>query len=99
QVASAERPTDRYASAIGTSAASLRIGVIRRPYFEDLAPDMEAAVDAAIQALAGISAGVRDVELPYANILMTIASAEAYAFHKSWLGQTPQLYQPMTRQR
>jgi aspartyl-tRNA(Asn)/glutamyl-tRNA(Gln) amidotransferase subunit A len=96
---SADRPTDRYANAIGSRAAPLRIGLIRRPYFQDLDPDMEAAVNAAIQVLARISAGVRDVELPYTNVLMTIASAEAYAFHKPYLTQTPQLYQVMTRQR
>ncbi len=96
---SADRPTDRYADAIDASAASLRIGIIRRPYFEDLDPDMEAAVDAAIAVLARLSAGVREVELPYVNILMTIASAEAYAFHQPHFSHTPQLYQPMTRQR
>jgi aspartyl-tRNA(Asn)/glutamyl-tRNA(Gln) amidotransferase subunit A len=96
---SADRPTDRYADAIDASAASLRIGIIRRPYFEDLDPDMEAVVDAAIAVLARLCAGVREVELPYVNILMTIASAEAYAFHQPHFSHTPQLYQPMTRQR
>src|SRR5665213_4559477 len=51
EFSSADRPTDRYADMIGASAASLRIGVIRRPYFEDLDPDIEAAVNAAIQVL------------------------------------------------
>jgi aspartyl-tRNA(Asn)/glutamyl-tRNA(Gln) amidotransferase subunit A len=96
---SVDRPTDRYASAIGARTAPLRIGLVRRPYFEDLDPDIEAAVNAAIQVLARISAGVRDVELPYTNVLLTIASAEAYAFHKPYFTQTPQLYQAMTRQR
>ncbi|HEY6456700.1 MAG TPA: amidase [Steroidobacteraceae bacterium] len=99
QVSSAERPTDRYIEAIGANAAALRIGVVRQPYFLDLDPDMEATVNAAIQQLARLTAGVREVELPYANILMTIASAEAYAFHKPYFGQAPQQYEPMTRQR
>jgi aspartyl-tRNA(Asn)/glutamyl-tRNA(Gln) amidotransferase subunit A len=96
---SVDRPTERYASAMDGSTASLRIGLVRRPYFEGLDPDSEAAVNAAIQVLAQISASVRDVQLPYTNILMTIASAEAYAFHRPYLAQTPQLYQAMTRQR
>jgi aspartyl-tRNA(Asn)/glutamyl-tRNA(Gln) amidotransferase subunit A len=96
---SVDRPTERYASAMRARTASLRIGVVRRPYFDELDPDIEAAVNAAIQVLARITAGVRDVELPYTNVLMTIASAEAYAYHKSWFTQTPQLYQAMTRQR
>jgi aspartyl-tRNA(Asn)/glutamyl-tRNA(Gln) amidotransferase subunit A len=96
---SVDRPAERYASALGASTAPLRIGLVRRPYFEGLDPDIEAAVNAAVQLLAGISARVHDVELPYTNVLLTIASAEAYAFHKPYFTQTPQLYQAMTRQR
>ena len=96
---SVERPMDRYASAIGADTAALRIGLVRQPYFDDLDPDIAAALIASIKDLAGITAEVRDVELPYANLLLTIASAEAYAFHRPYFTQTPQLYQDMTRQR
>jgi len=96
---SVERPSDRYASALGADTAALRIGLVRRPYFDDLDPDIAAALTASIKDLAGITAEVRDVELPYANLLLTIASAEAYAFHRPYFTQTPQLYQAMTRQR
>ncbi len=96
---SVDRPAEDYASALDAGTTTLRIGLVRRPYFDQLDPDMETAVNSAIQVLARISAGVQDVELPYANVLMTIASAEAYAFHKPYLSQTPQLYQAMTRHR
>lgn len=96
---SVDRPTDRYASALNASTASLRIGLVRHPYFEHLDPDIEIAVNAAIAELARITAGVRDVLLPYTNVLLTIASVEAYTFHKPYFTQTPQLYQVMTRQR
>jgi aspartyl-tRNA(Asn)/glutamyl-tRNA(Gln) amidotransferase subunit A len=96
---SVDRPADRYESEMHAKMAPLRIGLVRRPYFEGLDPDIEAAVDAAIQVLARITAGVRDVELPYSNLLLTIASAEAYTFHKPYFTRTPELYQPMTRQR
>jgi len=96
---SVERPSDRYASALGADTAALRIGLVRRPYFDDLDPDIAAALTASIKDLAGIAAEVRDVELPYANLLLTIASAEAYAFHRPYFTQNPQLYQAMTRQR
>jgi aspartyl-tRNA(Asn)/glutamyl-tRNA(Gln) amidotransferase subunit A len=96
---SVDWPTDGYASAIETPTTPLRIGIVRRPYFENLDPDIEAAVNSAIKQLGTITAGVQDVELPYANLLLTIASAEAYAFHKPYFSETPQLYQPMTRHR
>lgn len=96
---SVDRSADGYANAMDAGTAPLRIGLVRRPYFDDLDPDIEAALNASIKELASITAGVRDVELPYTNVLMTIASAEAYAFHKPYFTQTPQLYQAMTRQR
>jgi aspartyl-tRNA(Asn)/glutamyl-tRNA(Gln) amidotransferase subunit A len=96
---SVDRPTDRYATTINAKTATLRIGLVRRPYFEDLDPDIAVALNASIKELASITAGIRDVELPYANVLLTIASAEAYAFHQPYFAQTPQLYQAMTRQR
>ncbi|MGH8137941.1 MAG: amidase [Steroidobacteraceae bacterium] len=96
---SADRPTDRYASALDGRTASLRIGLVRRPYFEHLDGDIEAAVNASIKELARVTAGLCDVELPYTNVLLPIASAEAYAFHKPYFTRTPQLYQAMTRQR
>jgi aspartyl-tRNA(Asn)/glutamyl-tRNA(Gln) amidotransferase subunit A len=96
---SSVRPTERYANAVDDRSTSLRIGLVRRPYFDHLDPEIEAAVNAAIEELARLTAGVREVELPYTNVLLTIASAEAYAFHKPNFTRTPQLYQPMTRRR
>jgi aspartyl-tRNA(Asn)/glutamyl-tRNA(Gln) amidotransferase subunit A len=96
---SVDWPTERYASAIEAPTAAFKIGIVQRPYFENLDPDIEAAVNTSIKELGIITAGVQDVKLPYANLLLTIASAEAYAFHEQHLNQTPQLYQPMTRQR
>lgn len=96
---SVDQPVEHYAGALQVRTAALRIGVVRRPYFDELDPDIEAAVHAAIQVLARITAGVRDVELPYSNLLLTVAGAEAYAFHKPWFTRTPELYQAMTRQR
>jgi aspartyl-tRNA(Asn)/glutamyl-tRNA(Gln) amidotransferase subunit A len=96
---SSVRPTERYANAVDDRSTSLRIGLVRRPYFDNLDPEIEAAVNAAIDELARLTAGVREVELPYTNVLLTIASAEAYAFHKPDFTRTPQLYQPMTRRR
>jgi aspartyl-tRNA(Asn)/glutamyl-tRNA(Gln) amidotransferase subunit A len=96
---SVDRPADRYTGALGAETATLSLGLVRRPYFEDLGPDIETALNASIKELARITAGVRDVKLPYTNILLTIASAEAYAFHQPYFTRTPQLYQAMTRQR
>jgi aspartyl-tRNA(Asn)/glutamyl-tRNA(Gln) amidotransferase subunit A len=99
ETSSVDRPVEHFSRVMRVRTARLRLGVVRRPYFDELDRDIEAAVAAAITVLEGMTAGARDVELPYSNVLMTIASAEAYAFHKPYFTQTPDLYQPMTRQR
>jgi aspartyl-tRNA(Asn)/glutamyl-tRNA(Gln) amidotransferase subunit A len=96
---SVDRPTDRYSSAMHVKTAPLRIGLVRRPYFDQLDADIEAAVNAAIKVVEKITSGVREVELPYSNILLTILPAEAYAFHAPYFTKTPELYQAMTRRR
>jgi aspartyl-tRNA(Asn)/glutamyl-tRNA(Gln) amidotransferase subunit A len=90
---------ERYSSAMRMNPKSLRLGVVRRPYFEQLEPDIEARVKDAIQVLEGMTSKVREVELPYSNLLMTVASAEAYSFHAPYFTKSPELYQPMTRRR
>jgi aspartyl-tRNA(Asn)/glutamyl-tRNA(Gln) amidotransferase subunit A len=60
---SIDRPTERYANTVHDRSASLRIGLVRRPYFDHLDPEIEAAVNAAIEELARITAGVREVAL------------------------------------
>src|SRR5438552_2593505 len=96
---SVDWPVERYSNGMRMKTRSLRLGVVRRPYFEQLDPDIEARVKEAIQALEGIASKVREVELAYSNLLMTVASAEAYSFHAPYFTKNPELYQPMTRRR
>ena len=86
---SVDRPTDRYASALEASTASLRLGLVRRPYFEDLDADIEAAVNASIRELARITAGVHAVELPYTDVLLTIACGRGLRLPQALLQQNP----------
>lgn len=97
--ASATAAVDDYTRKLQAPTRALRLGRVLRPYFEDLDPDIESALSAAINVLGTLTAGLRDVELPYNNLLMTIASAEAYAYHYPHFSQTPERYQAMTRQR
>jgi len=96
---SVDWPVERYSSGMRMKTRSLRLGVVRRPYFQQLDPDIEARVKDAIQVLEGLTSKVREVELPYSNLLMTVAGAEAYSFHAPYFTKTPELYQPMTRRR
>jgi aspartyl-tRNA(Asn)/glutamyl-tRNA(Gln) amidotransferase subunit A len=55
-------------------------------------------VNEALKTLACLTASTREVELP-AYKTLPVAGAETYAFHAPYFTKTPQLYQPMTRQR
>ena len=95
---SADYPVERYAAAIRARTGAWKIGVVRRPFFEQLDPEIEEAVNKALMAIAKLTAGTREVQLPSYQTL-PIVGAEAYAFHQPYFSKTPELYQPATRQR
>ena len=97
--ASSAQPVEHWSQTIDQPVARLRLGCVRHPYFDGLDPGIGEAVEAAMAVLNDLTLGLRETELPYNNLLMTIASAEAYAFHRSNFTAMPDRYQPMTRER
>ena len=87
-----------YAKALGQKVSELRLGVPRAVFYESLDPEIERAVNDALQVLRRLTASVRDVELPPYQTL-PVVGAEAYAFHTPYFTKTPELYRPATRQR
>jgi aspartyl-tRNA(Asn)/glutamyl-tRNA(Gln) amidotransferase subunit A len=90
-------PSD-YAAALGQKVSGLRLGVPRAVFYETLDPEIERAINGALDVLRGLTAETRDVVLP-AYQVPPVAGAEAYAFHAPYFTKTPELYQPMTRRR
>jgi len=95
---SVDYPVERYSMAMRAKTNALRIGVVRHPFFEQLDPEIETAVNKALDVIAKLTAGIGDAQLP-AYERLPVASVEAYAFHFPYFSKTPELYQPMTRQR
>jgi aspartyl-tRNA(Asn)/glutamyl-tRNA(Gln) amidotransferase subunit A len=95
---SADYPVERYSVAMRAKTGALKIGVVRRPFFELLDDEIEVAVNNALEVIAKFTAGVGDAQLPSLRML-PILGVEAYAFHLPYFTKTPDLYQPMTRQR
>ena len=87
-----------YAKAMQRKVSTLRLGIPRAVFYEKLDPEIEQAVNEALRALARLTASTREVELPAFKTL-PVVGAEAYAFHAPYFTKTPELYQPMTRQR
>ncbi|HEX6398132.1 MAG TPA: amidase, partial [Steroidobacteraceae bacterium] len=51
-------------AAIGADVSRLRIGIPRAPFFEQLDPEIAAAIDTAITALKGMTRSLTEIELP-----------------------------------
>ncbi|MGA9353363.1 MAG: amidase [Terriglobales bacterium] len=83
----------------GESLPGLRIGVPRAFFFEELDPEMAAAVEKAIQVFRELGAEIHDdvrLEVPTDR---TLSSAESWAYHEPFVARSPELYQPPTLAR
>jgi Asp-tRNA(Asn)/Glu-tRNA(Gln) amidotransferase A subunit family amidase len=93
-------PVADYVSPLREGAKSLRVGVPRNYFFEDLDAEVAAALE---QALAVIETLVAEAELREVKLDVptdrTLQMAEAYAYHKQNATETPELYQPETLRR
>ena len=94
---SVDTPVPDYTRALKASTSKLRLGIARRPFFDNLDPEIAKAVDGAMTVLRKITASVVEVELPPAGNAATLWGSEAYAYHKPWITQSPEKYQPGTR--
>ncbi|HEY8520126.1 MAG TPA: amidase [Gammaproteobacteria bacterium] len=93
-----DRPVPDYTQALRLDTRRLRVGVPRAPFWEDLDPDVEAAVGEALRVVADLTAGTVDVSLPPVEVTgARLWGPEAYAYHLPWITSSPEKYQPSTR--
>lgn len=90
-----------YRSLLHRSTSSIRVGVPRDFFFDDLDQEVESSILKALAVIQLITAGLTDVTLPYrASDLESargvVRAAEAYVYHTEWVTKTPELYQPET---
>jgi aspartyl-tRNA(Asn)/glutamyl-tRNA(Gln) amidotransferase subunit A len=93
-----DAPVPDYMAAAKQRVVALRIGVPRSPFYDGLHPDIQRALDTALQTIERMTTSMHDVTLPAYDTL-PVAGAEAYAFHQQYVTKTPDRYQPATRQR
>jgi aspartyl-tRNA(Asn)/glutamyl-tRNA(Gln) amidotransferase subunit A len=87
-----------FISAFDEFPANVRIGVPREFFFDDLHPEIAAAVERAIELFRRLRAEIRDVKLEV-SADRTLSSAEAFEYHKRFIEESPELYQPATLAR
>jgi aspartyl-tRNA(Asn)/glutamyl-tRNA(Gln) amidotransferase subunit A len=90
--------TAAIAQPVAHPASKLRIGVPRAFFFDDLHSEIAAAIEKAIELFRELHAEIREVKLEVSTD-RKLASAEAYAYHESFLASSSDLYQPATLAR
>jgi aspartyl-tRNA(Asn)/glutamyl-tRNA(Gln) amidotransferase subunit A len=84
-----------------TGIGGLRLGVPRHFFYENLQPDVGAAVEDSLQILRDLGADLVDVVWPDVqlsnSITWTIILAEASAYHRAWFRTQPEAYSEETR--
>jgi aspartyl-tRNA(Asn)/glutamyl-tRNA(Gln) amidotransferase subunit A len=95
---SANVPLEDYMPARREDLKTVRIGVPRRFFFEDLDPGVASATEAALATLTAMGAEICDLDLAVPTD-RRLQSAESYAFHAEWVARSPELYQPETLRR
>ena len=88
----------KYRDALKSGRRDLVIGVPRAYFFDDLDSEIAAAVENALDSLAGCGFRVVDVEVRVNND-RTLQMAEAYEYHKNLIAEQGDLYHPETRRR
>jgi aspartyl-tRNA(Asn)/glutamyl-tRNA(Gln) amidotransferase subunit A len=91
---SVEAPITDYAAALRAKVSALRLGAPRAVFYDNLDPEIEAAMSAALGVLRRLTAGLREVSLqPISDMIVpNIVLAESYAFHAPYFAKTPQIY-------
>ena len=94
---SVRAPVSDYIKALRQPVKSMRVGLPRKMYFENLDPGVEAGVTEAIVVLRHLAGAMRDVEFPQINIPST-TFAEVAALHSERFEKTPGVFHATIRQ-
>ena len=92
-----EAPVDDYTRAMKMPTRRLRLGILRGPFAANLDPEVEAAFNAALAVLKGMTASAVDATLPPSGNPSRLWGPEAYVYHEPWITTSPEKYQPGTR--
>jgi aspartyl-tRNA(Asn)/glutamyl-tRNA(Gln) amidotransferase subunit A len=90
-----------YTLQLRKSLKGIRLGVPKNYFFEGIHPEIEKAVQVAIEKLRSLGAQILEVEIPFVEHTMavefTIIASEASAYHEKSLRRNAKLYDPDVR--
>lgn len=97
-ITSNDVPVADYVSAVGEDTKSLRIGVPRAYFFEDLDAEVASAMEHALRGIETLAGEVREVRVDVPTD-RTLQAAESYAYHAERVAKSADLYQAETLRR
>jgi aspartyl-tRNA(Asn)/glutamyl-tRNA(Gln) amidotransferase subunit A len=97
-VCSSDVPVSDYVFGLRGTTKTLRVGVPRTHFFDDLDDEVRAAVEQALVVIGTMVADVRDLQIDVSSD-RTVQGAESFAYHAGHVARTPELYQPETLRR
>ncbi len=95
---SVEVPVEDYGAALATPNQSVRLGVPRTYFFEELDGEVAHAVEEGLRVLSDMVGEVREICLDVPTD-RTLQAAESYAYHAEFIAKNADLYQPETLRR
>jgi aspartyl-tRNA(Asn)/glutamyl-tRNA(Gln) amidotransferase subunit A len=95
---SADVAVPDYLSSPGKDIKQFRIGRPKKDFYDELDPDITAAVEEALSVLQDLGGEIREIDLPELTD-RTVQYAECYAYHAEYVARSPELYQPETLRR
>ena len=96
--ASINTPVADFTATLDHLPPKLRVGIPRAFFFDDLHPEVAAAIEKAIQLFRDLHAEIHEMKLDVSTD-RTLSSAESYAYHEPFVANSPDLYQPATLAR
>ena len=97
-ITSVNVPVADYVSGLKESVKSVRVGVPREYFFDDLDKEVAVAVEEALRVIRGLVSEIKDVRLDVPTD-RTLQAAESWAVHKENVERSPELYQAETLRR
>jgi aspartyl-tRNA(Asn)/glutamyl-tRNA(Gln) amidotransferase subunit A len=97
-ITSVNHPREDYFAAMRRPVGGFRIGVARVPFFDHLDPEIADATEQAIEVIAKLTRGTRDVVLPSTKDQNLDTNAEMFVYHQELFKHYSDQYMLATRE-